>query len=239
MFGIEDVVCIKAFTFLCSQWWCCHLVLCTDSFLWSHLCSDSFFLKSVLMTNMYPNAPCEQPPMLKINNSLFDHWQQMLFQLSRSHKYLPGSNIIWKGWVWNKCDWVGGRSTSKGIGEKNYLSAWMLILTLTGWPKTAKLGSETSVRVHLCTDFQHFADFKKDGGVLNKTLHLAFLLFAAARNTTEHTPKFTCVCVSLYSSKDVPFCLWELFHPYRFLSFLQPPLVCVSQPGKGFILTAV
>lgn len=78
----QVVVSIEAPTFFCSLWWCCYSALCTVSFLWSHsqnsliffflsqypigfffllyLHSDFFFfLKSVLMKNMYQNAPCE------------------------------------------------------------------------------------------------------------------------------------------------------------------------------------
>lgn len=78
----QVVVSIEAPTFFCSLWWCCYSALCTVSFLWSHsqnsliffffisvphriffllyLHSDLFFfLKSVLMKNMYQNAPCE------------------------------------------------------------------------------------------------------------------------------------------------------------------------------------
>lgn len=48
-------------------------------------------------------------------------------------------------------------------------------------------GSQNGVRNlgrgHLGTDFQHLADFKKDGGLLRKTFHMTFLLVVPAGNT--------------------------------------------------------
>lgn len=77
----QDVVCVRAFTFLCNHWCCCYFVLCsffssgvTLKPLWFfflsvpyrnifllHLRSHLFlfFLKSDLMKNTYQNAPCE------------------------------------------------------------------------------------------------------------------------------------------------------------------------------------